>query len=87
MYRLSEDGSAEPFSSEIKLSQYYRRQLLPPVYRINGVVDAMKTRIIYEGNIFDSQNLRGIIISEKESMDVDTEFDFMICECLLRMSP
>lgn len=83
MYRLSEDGSAEPFSNDIKLSQYYRRQLLPPVYRINGVVDAMKTPIIYEGNILDNQNMRGVIISEKESMDVDTEFDFVICECLM----
>lgn len=83
MYRLSEDGSAEPFSSDIKLSEYYQRQLLPPVYRINGVVDAMKTQVIYENNILDNQNMKGVIISEKESMDIDTEFDFMLCECIL----
>jgi CMP-N,N'-diacetyllegionaminic acid synthase len=84
MYRLSEDGSAELFSSDIKLSKYYQRQLLPPVYRINGVVDAMKTPIIYKKSFFDDQNMKGVIISEKESMDVDTEFDFMLCECILK---
>jgi len=83
MYRLSEDGSASLFSGDIKLSHYYQRQLLPPVYRINGVVDAMKTRVIYEGNILDNQNMKGVIISEKESLDVDTELDFMLCECIL----
>jgi CMP-N,N'-diacetyllegionaminic acid synthase len=83
MYRLSEDGSAELISGDIKLSKYYQRQLLPPVYRINGVVDAMKTHIIYKENILDNQNMKGVIISEKESMDVDTEFDFMHCEYIL----
>lgn len=83
MYRLSEDGSAELISGDIKLSKYYQRQLLPPVYRINGVVDAMKTHIIYKENILDNQNMKGVIISEKESMDVDTEFDFMLCEYIL----
>lgn len=86
MYRLSEDGSAEPFLGDIKLSQYYQRQLLPPVYRINGVVDAMKTHIIYEDNILDNRNMKGVIISKKESMDVDTEFDFMLCECILKIN-
>jgi CMP-N,N'-diacetyllegionaminic acid synthase len=84
MYRLSEDGSAELFSSDIKLSKYYQRQLLPPVYRINGVVDAMKTPIIYKKSFFDNQNIKGVIISEKESMDIDTEFDFILCECILK---
>jgi CMP-N,N'-diacetyllegionaminic acid synthase len=84
MYRLSKDGSAKLFSGDIKLSKYYQRQLLPPVYRINGVADAMKIHIIYEDNILDNQNMKGVIISEKESMDVDTEFDFMLCECILK---
>lgn len=83
MYRLSEDGSAELFSGDIKLSKYYRRQLLPHVYRINGVVDAVKTQVIYEESNLDNQNMKGLIISEKESMDVDTDFDFIICECIL----
>lgn len=83
MYKLSEDGSAELFSGDIKLSKYYRRQFLPPVYRINGVVDTMKTQVIYEGSILDNKNMKGLVISEKESMDIDTEFDLMLCECIL----
>ncbi len=86
MYRLSEDGSAKLFSENIKLSKYYRRQLLPHVYRINGVVDAMKTHVIYEESILDNQNMNGLVISEKESMDIDTEFDFKLCECILKMN-
>ena len=38
---------------------------------------------IREEGFFDNQNIKGVIISEKESMDIDTEFDFMLCECIL----
>jgi CMP-N-acetylneuraminic acid synthetase len=80
MYRLSDDKHAVPFMDDIKISDFFQRQLLPPVYRINGVVDAIKTNVIYDGNILDNTNMKAVVISEKESIDIDTEFDFKMCE-------
>lgn len=86
MYRLSDEGQALPLMDNIDVSDYYQRQLLPPVYRINGVVDAMKADIIYNGNILDNRNMKGAVISERESIDIDTELDFMLCECILGLA-
>lgn len=83
MYRLSEDGRAVPFVEDIKISKYYQSQLLPPVYRINGVIDAMKILVVQEGNILDDRNMVGVIISDLEAMDIDTEFDFLMCEFIV----
>jgi CMP-N-acetylneuraminic acid synthetase len=84
MYLL-DDGQACPYMKDLDLSDYYQRQLLPQVYRINGVVDAIKTSLVYEGNILHSNNMRGVVISDYESIDIDTEFDFMLCECMLNL--
>ncbi len=46
----------------------------------------MKTQVIYEESILDNPNMKGLVISEKESMDIDTEFDFKLCECLMKMN-
>ena len=86
MYKLSDDNQAVPFLKDIKMSQYFQSQLLPPVYRINSAADAMKSKLIYEGNILgDNSNMRVVITSEEESVDIDTEFDFNLCEVLLGM--
>lgn len=84
MYTLSEDRDALPFMDGIEVTPYYQRQLLPPVYRINGVVDAYKTTVIESGNILDNHNMRAVVISEEESIDIDTEFDFKLCEFILK---
>ena len=83
MYRISKEGRAESFVERISVSQYYQSQLLPPVYRINGVVDAIKTRVVYEGDFLDSPNMAAVIVPEEISVDTDTELDFNLCESLL----
>ena len=86
MYKLSENDQAVPFVNDIRMGQYFQRQLLPPVYRINCAADAMKSRLIYEGNIFgDNSDMRIVITSQEESIDIDTEFDFKLCEFLVNM--
>lgn len=83
MYKIKENDAVIPFDDNIDICRYYQRQLLPPVYRINGVVDAYKSQVIYGGNILSSLNMKTVVISERESIDIDTEHDFMICECIL----
>ncbi len=84
MYKITENETVLPFDDNIDIGRYYQSQLLPPVYRINGVVDAYKRHVIYGGNILDHHYMKAIVISEKESIDIDTEHDFMICEYLLK---
>jgi len=82
MYKLSNNGIASPLIKEININEYYQSQLLPPVYRINGVVDAYKAQKIYEGDILGGR-ITGLVISDRESMDIDTYHDFKICELTL----
>ena len=85
MYKLSGDDQAIPFLDDIRMSEYFQSQLLPPVYRINCAADAMKPRLIYEGNILgDDSDMRIVVTSEEESIDIDTEFDFKLCEFFLK---
>jgi len=84
MYELSADDRAVPFMKDIELGQYYQRQLLPPVYRINSAADAMRSELIYEGNILgDKRHMRVVVTTEEEAIDIDTEFDFRLCEFLI----
>lgn len=83
MYRLSEEGRAHPFVSEIKVADYYQSQLLPPVYRINGLVDAIRPRAIYEGNFLNATSMIAVVVSDEASIDADTELDLKLCEVLL----
>ena len=67
--------------------RYFQRQLLPPVYRLNGVVDAIRSEVILnEGGLFGS-DMRLYELSEVESIDIDTEMDFALCELLLKYKP
>ena len=85
MYSLSENGRTTPIMKNIKVSEYYQSQLLPPVNRISCVADAMKASLIHEGVILDSNNMIGVVTSLEESIDIDTDFDFLLAECLLQM--
>ena len=80
MYSLSENGRTMPIMKNIKVSEYYQSQLLPNFNRISCVADAIKPSLIYNGNFFDSDNMMGIITEPTESIDIDTEYDFEVCE-------
>lgn len=72
-----------PFVNEVKIEKYYQSQMLPECFRLNGVVDVTRTATVkkYE-NIYG--NAIGFIeIEEKQAVDIDTEFDFSLCEFML----
>jgi len=74
-----------PFIANVDISTYYQSQLLPPCYRLNGVVDVLRTNNIKssEKNIYGKQ-IGFIEIEEKFSIDIDNEFDFSLCEFLMQ---
>jgi CMP-N,N'-diacetyllegionaminic acid synthase len=83
MYELSDDGMAKQFTQNIDMNDFHQSQLLPPIYRINGVVDAYRTQLIYDGDIL-SGYIKGLVISEMESIDIDTDFDFELCKVMMQ---
>jgi CMP-N,N'-diacetyllegionaminic acid synthase len=83
MFEVAEDGLAGPVLPGIDLARFHQSQLLPPVYRLNGVVDAMRVEAIRRGDAMSARNVRTVEVDEWTAMDVDTEFDFRSCELLV----
>jgi CMP-N,N'-diacetyllegionaminic acid synthase len=59
-----------------------RRQLLPPVYRLNGAVDAVRCASV--GDELFGGDVRAYVMPRERSVDLDTELDFLLAEALLR---
>lgn len=60
------------------------RQELPKAYRLNGAVFAMKTEAFLRQKLFFVAPFKTYIMEEERSVDIDTEFDFMVCEYLIK---
>ncbi len=82
MYK-EKNGILKSFIEGIDISKYYQRQLLPPCYKLNGVVDVLRTNIILNSTNHFGDKIGFVEIDEYNSIDIDTEFDFMLCEFLL----
>lgn len=83
MNRLDADRLV-PFVEGVDESQYYRRQLLPPVYRLNGAVDVTWRSTIMEKGLIYSGDVRGYVMPAERSIDLDSELDFTLAELLLQ---
>jgi CMP-N,N'-diacetyllegionaminic acid synthase len=65
------------------VARYFRRQELPPVYRLNGAVDVVRCAAVpAEGPLF-AGDVRGYVMPAERSVDLDTELDFALAEALL----
>ena len=62
-----------------------RSQDLPTYYRLNGAVYISEISYFYNNNGFVGQNTKAFIMSSKHSVDIDNEFDFKLCEILIRI--
>jgi CMP-N-acetylneuraminic acid synthetase len=78
MYK-SEQAILKPFCPEIDIKNYYQRQLLPECFRLNGVVDLMLSRTIMTHDLYGDK-IGYLELSERESIDIDGEFDFDLAE-------
>jgi N-acylneuraminate cytidylyltransferase/CMP-N,N'-diacetyllegionaminic acid synthase len=83
MVRIKE-GRLSPFQEGIDIGKYIRRQLLPQVYRINGAVDAAWWKTIMEKGLLYSGDVRGYIMPQERSIDLDSSWDFALAEFLLK---
>jgi N-acylneuraminate cytidylyltransferase/CMP-N,N'-diacetyllegionaminic acid synthase len=61
-----------------------RRQDLPKVYRFNGAVYIIKTDVFLKEKTFEIEKLTGYVMSEENSVDIDTFLDFKIAELIMK---
>jgi len=83
MYR-EVSGRAEPIVPGEDARKYYQSQLLPPVYRLNGVLDGVSAAVALKHPDLWGDNTALIEIPDERAVDIDTELDLKWAEFLLR---
>lgn len=78
---LEEDGRMDRFYQEKVRMQ--NRQALPKYYRLNGAIYLLKREELDREEMFTNRCYAYVMPAER-SVDIDTEFDFKVAECLLR---
>jgi len=56
---------------------------LPIVYRLNGAIYATWCNIIAEKNKMLGDDIRALVMTREDSVDIDDEIDFLLAELLL----
>lgn len=79
MHRLV-DNKLVSFVDGIDERRYIGRQSLPDCYRVNGVVDVLRPEQIAVDPLLYGANIGTVELSESVSVDIDTRFDFNLCE-------
>jgi CMP-N,N'-diacetyllegionaminic acid synthase len=81
--RRLDDDRLWPFLPDVREEDFPRRQLLPPAYRLNGAVDAVRVaRVGATGALFGG-DVRGYVMPRERSIDIDDETDLVMAEALL----
>jgi len=83
MLKLDKNGFATPFIDGISTDKYHQRQLLPPAYSINALVDIIKVKTILESDSLYGQNMKILETDPIYSIDIDTEKDIILCETMM----
>lgn len=83
MFR-QKNGTLMPFIEGVDLNKYYRRQLLPTCYRLNGVVDALKIETLLNNKNMFGERIGFIEVEEHLAVDIDNQLDFDFCEFLIK---
>lgn len=76
----------EAFDKEYNLNNntYLRRQALPSFYRANGSMYLVKVSRFEEDHYVFDENCYAYVMPQENSIDVDTELDFVIAEAVFK---
>lgn len=80
---IDEEGYLQDFLIYDK-ANLFRRQDFPNVFRLNGAIYLSRTEDFLQNMTFQSEKVVGFIMDEMSSIDIDTEFDFLFAETVLR---
>ena len=67
------DGTVEPLR---------RQDLSPNAYKRNGAIYLIRRDRLEEGRLY-GDSIRGLVMPEDRSVDIDTELDFLIADMLM----
>lgn len=90
MYRLKDDGRAEPYIKETdEPERYVRSQDLEPLYLVNGAVYVLRPETFRDRSSILSPYPLASIMPPERSIDIDEEYQFTIAESVfsLRIPP
>ena len=77
-----EDNFLSPAFNEEFLNK--RRQDLPNLFLPNGAIYIIKTKKLNEENSFYTKKTKAFLMSEEKSLDIDTELDLKLVNCLIK---
>jgi len=81
MFTADEHGRMHPLVEQSAT----RRQELPPVYALNGAVYVAQVAWLQRSRDFIGEGTRAYVMQPLQSIDIDTEDDFFLAECLLQL--
>jgi len=82
MYRLDGQSKLHPLLEENNI--YSRRQDIPTTYSLNGAVYVANVNWLQLNKSFLGKETKGYVMPKERSVDIDSEFDFLYCETLLK---
>lgn len=82
-YVLFEENE-EGYLKKVKESKATRRQDVPKVWEYNGAIYVISKKSIVMKEMSQFDRVRKYEMETKASIDIDDQFDFMLCEFLLR---
>ncbi len=87
MWTLENDGRITPFLPEsmtgMKEPYNAPRQALPKVFQNNGAMNAFWPETVLEKNSMTGNRIIGLPMEDWESVNIDTEIDFILAEYLM----
>lgn len=80
LYNLSDMGYLTPF---VEKTEIYRRQDLPRIYRMNGVIYLVKADYLVEHKRVVANRVLPYVMSEYRSVDIHNAMDIPIAEAIM----
>ncbi len=83
MFTMDDHGLSQALIPGKSIAKYPRRQLLPPVYRLNGVVEGLKPEFILNHDSIYGKKMALVTVPENRAVDIDTPADLDYARYLL----
>jgi len=80
---IMEKGNLAPYAYAKNLDM--PRQLLPKAFRPNGAIYIMRSDTFLKKNAFFIQPFMPFMMSQRDSVDIDTKLDFKVAEILIKI--
>jgi len=77
------EENPEGLLTRSKSGNFVRRQDCPAVYEYNGAIYIMNVESLKKGPHSQFSKIRKYVMTEEDSIDIDTKFDWMIAEAIL----